>query len=289
MQCDSEIEIRPGIVPRTRRPSMALDVLSSARSVLQDRSTVRPSSCFRSEPRAVARRLQSRIVDAERPILRFDQEIQESKSTGPRQSRVSMKGDASLMKKKLFALVPAALLAFGSFASAQTAGEIQGEVVDAQGLAMPGVTVTLGGEALLGEQIAVSLEDGSFRFRPLRRGSYNLRFELQGFQTLNREGIIVEGNRTVTLNVSLQVATISETVTVTGESPVVDVKNTSLSNEFGAAELSDVPSATDVWAVLSQTPGVRMRGYDVGGSHKSQQIGYESFRVRRPQPADSGR
>ncbi|MGH9392013.1 MAG: carboxypeptidase regulatory-like domain-containing protein, partial [Vicinamibacteria bacterium] len=227
----------------------------------------------------MARRLQFGILDAERAVRRFDEEIQESKSKG-RGFRVFLKGDAFLMNKKLYALLPAVLVAFGSLASAQTAGEIQGVVTDAQGLAMPGVTMTLGGEALLGEQIAVSLEDGSFRFRGLRRGSYNLRFELQGFQTLNREGVIVEGNRTVTLNVSLQVATISETVTVTGESPVVDVKNTSLSNEFGAAELSDVPSATDVWAVLSQTPGVRMRGYDVGGSHKSQQIGYESFGVR---------
>ena len=79
----------------------------------------------------------------------------------------------------------------------------------------------------------------------------------------------------------LELATVSETITVTGESPVVDVKNTSLSNEFGVEELHDVPSATDVWAVLGQTPGIRMRGYDVGGSHKSQQTGYESFGIRR--------
>ncbi len=111
-------------------------------------------------------------------------------------------------------------------------------------------------------------------------GTYNLRFELVGFQTLNREGIIVAGGRTVTVNITLDVATVAETITVTGESPVVDVKNTSLSNDFSTEELQDVPSATDVWAVLGQTPGVRMRGYDVGGSHKSQQSGYESFGIR---------
>ncbi|HSF19874.1 MAG TPA: carboxypeptidase regulatory-like domain-containing protein [Vicinamibacteria bacterium] len=185
------------------------------------------------------------------------------------------------MTRKLPALLLSLLLVFGSMAAAQTAGEIQGTVVDAQGLAMPGVTVTMAGAAVLGEQVAVTLADGTFRFRGLRRGSYDLRFDLQGFQTLNREGIIVEGNRTVTINVTLEVATIAETVTVTGESPVVDVRNTALSNDFGREELQDVPSATDVWAVLGQTPGVRMRGYDVGGSHKSQQIGYESFGVRR--------
>ncbi len=185
------------------------------------------------------------------------------------------------MIKKLLVLLPVAALAFGSIALAQTSGEIEGKVADSQGLSMPGVTVTLSGEAVLGEQVAVALADGSYRFRALRRGSYNLRFELQGFQTLNREGVIVEGNRTVTINVTLNLATVAETVTVTGESPVVDVRNTALTTEFGTEELHDVPSATDVWAVLGQTPGVRMRGYDVGGSHKSQQTGYESFGIRR--------
>lgn len=185
------------------------------------------------------------------------------------------------MMKRLLVLLPVAALAFGGIAVAQTSGEIEGTVSDNQGLAMPGVTVTLSGEAVLGEQIAVTLGDGSYRFRALRRGSYNLRFELQGFQTLNREGIIVQGARTVTLNSTLEVATIAETITVTGESPVVDVRNTAVANEFGTEELHDVPSATDVWAVLGQTPGVRMRGYDVGGSHKSQQTGYESFGIRR--------
>jgi hypothetical protein len=183
------------------------------------------------------------------------------------------------MRRTLLSLSVAALvLAPGAFA--QTTGAIEGKVTDAQGLVLPGVTVTLSGEAVLGSQTAVTVADGTYRFRALRPASYNLTFELAGFQTLNREGIIVSGARTITVDASLAVATVAETITVTGESPVVDVKNTALSNEFTVEELQDVPSATDVWAVLSQTPGVRMRGYDVGGSHKSQQIGYESFGIR---------
>jgi hypothetical protein len=175
-------------------------------------------------------------------------------------------------------MLPVALgLASGAFAQS---GEIDGVVKDAQGLVLPGVTVTLTGEAVIGSQTAVTLADGTYRFRALRPASYNVSYELAGFQTLNREGIIVSGLRTITVDVTLDVATVAETITVTGESPVVDVKNTSLSNEFTVEELQDVPSATDVWAVLSQTPGVRMRGYDVGGSHKSQQTGYESFGIR---------
>ena len=176
----------------------------------------------------------------------------------------------------------AMLLAAGSMAPAfgQTLGSIEGTVADAQGLAVPGVTVTLAGEALIAPQVAVTLVDGTYRFRALGRGSYDLTFELPGFQTLVREGVIIEGSRVIRIDVVLELAAVAETVTVTGAAPVVDIRTTALVNDFGTAELQEVPSATDVWAVLGQTAGVRMRGFDVGGSHKSQQTGYESFGIR---------
>ena len=67
---------------------------------------------------------------------------------------------------------------------------------------------------------------------------------------------------------------------VTSESPVVDLQSTKVGVEFSAEKLAAIPSATDLWAALGQAPGVRMLGFDVGGSHKSQQTGYESFGVR---------
>jgi hypothetical protein len=163
---------------------------------------------------------------------------------------------------------------------AQTTANIEGTVRDAQGLVIPGVAVIMSGAAVLGEQTTITVEDGTYRFRALRPGTYDLHFELAGFNVLDRLGIVVEGNKTLTVNVTLEVATVTETITVSGESPLVDVKNTSLTNQFDTAELQDVPSATDTWSVLAQTPGVRMRSYDVGGSHKGQQSGYESFGVR---------
>ena len=174
------------------------------------------------------------------------------------------------------------LLAAGTVAPAfgQTLGSIEGTVADGQGLAVPGATVTLAGEALIAPQLAVTLVDGSYRFRALGRGSYDLTFELPGFQTLVREGVVVEGSRAIRIDAVLELAAVAETVTVTGAAPVVDIRTTALVNDFGTAELQEVPSATDVWAVLGQTAGVRMRGFDVGGSHKSQQTGYESFGVR---------
>ena len=175
----------------------------------------------------------------------------------------------------LLAAVGGIVPAFG-----QTLGSIEGTVSDAQGLAVPGATVTLAGEALIAPQVAVTLVDGSYRFRALGRGSYDLAFELPGFQTLVREGVIVEGSRVIRIDAVLELAAVAETVTVTGAAPVVDIRTTALVNDFGTAELQEVPSATDVWAVLGQTAGVRMRGFDVGGSHKSQQTGYESFGIR---------
>ena len=134
------------------------------------------------------------------------------------------------MNYKLICFLTAVSLGFLPVAHAQMVnGVIEGTVRDAQGLILPGVSVTLTGEALIGQQVAVTLTDGSYRFRALRPGSYNLLFELAGFEKLNREGIIVEGNRTFTVDIALGLASVAETVTVTGESPIVDTKTTSLS------------------------------------------------------------
>ena len=159
-------------------------------------------------------------------------------------------------------------------------GRLEGVVRDAQGLILPGATVTLTGAAVMGQRTATTDVDGSYRFLALPPGTYNLSFGLSGFQTLNREGVVVTSGATFTIDASLQIATVAETVTVTGESPVVDVKQTGVSSTFDTQELQEVPSATDMWAVLQQTPGVRMQGFDVGGSHKSQQTSYDSFGIK---------
>ena len=174
----------------------------------------------------------------------------------------------------------ALLAATASPMTAQTTGAIEGTVTDVQGLPVPGAAVTLAGDRLIAPLSAVTLIDGSYRFRALGRGSYDIVFERAGFRTLVREGVIIEGHSVIRIDASLEVAALAETVTVSGNAPAVDVTTTALVNDFGVAELQDVPSATDVWSVLGQTAGVRMRGFDVGGSHKSQQTEYESFGIR---------
>src|SRR5262244_2704654 len=166
-------------------------------------------------------------------------------------------------------------------ASAQnTPGRLTGLVTDAQGAILPGVTVTATSPALIGGQNTVTQADGKFLFPALPTGQYKLVFELSGFQKLTRENVQVVLGQTISVDAQLPLASLSETVTVTGESPVIDVTTTKVGTSLKGDALIAVPNSTDVWGALSEAPGIRLQGFDVGGSHKSQQSGYESFGVQ---------
>jgi hypothetical protein len=181
----------------------------------------------------------------------------------------------------IFVLVLAMMAAFAPAAMAQMdQGHLTGTVVDAQGGVLPGVTVTATSPALMGGRTAVTGADGKFNIAPVPAGTYELTFELAGFQTMKRGNIVLGLGQTLAVDSQLQVATLQESVTVSAESPVVDMQSTKVGTDFTADKLTGVPTATDIWAVLGQASGVRMNGFDVGGSHKSQQTGYESFGLR---------
>ena len=116
-----------------------------------------------------------------------------------------------------------ALLATAGVSAAQDfRGRINGTVTDNTGAVLPGVTVTASSPALIQPQVQVTGADGNYRFIALPPGVYELNFELSGFQTVKRENIRVVINQTLAVDQQLNVATLQETVTVTGESPVVD-------------------------------------------------------------------
>jgi hypothetical protein len=158
-------------------------------------------------------------------------------------------------------------------------GHLTGIVKDAQGAVLPGVTVTATSPALLGTQSVTSEAGGEYRFPSLPAGSYTLTFELSGFQTQKRENIVLATGQTLNIDTTLQLASLSETITVSGQAPIVDKQATSVGYVQTTAQLTGVPTSTDLWGALAQTPGVRMQGVDVGGSHKSQQSSYEAFGV----------
>ena len=156
-------------------------------------------------------------------------------------------------------------------------GNINGRVDDASGAIIPGVTVTLRGSAMQGERTAISDETGSYRFILLAPGNYTISYELSGFKKLVRESVVVSVGRTTTLNVALEVATQAETVTIAGESPVVDVQNAAVGVNFNESLLRDLPNSRDLWVVLGQTPGISTTRFDVGGSTMGTQTTYRSF------------
>jgi hypothetical protein len=156
---------------------------------------------------------------------------------------------------------------------------LTGTAKDAQGAVLPGVTVVATSPALLGTQTVTTEANGDYRFPNLPAGTYAITFELQGFQTFKRENIVLTTGQTLTVDATLQIASLQESVTVTSQSPVVDTQSTTVGYVQSLAQLKGVPTSTDLWGALAQTPGVRMQGVDVGGSHKSQQSGYDAFGI----------
>jgi hypothetical protein len=158
-------------------------------------------------------------------------------------------------------------------------GRVTGVVHDNSGSVVPGVTVTASGPALIQPQTTTTGADGSYRFPALPSGTYTLSYELNGFRTVKREGIRVNLNTTLTVDQTLEVAQLQEALTITGESPTVDVKTTSIGTAFTKELLTDIPNARDIWAAMAQAPGFQMTSYDVGGSHTGTQTGYLTYGV----------
>jgi hypothetical protein len=162
-------------------------------------------------------------------------------------------------------------------AAAQTTGSINGTVADNTGAMLPGVTVTATSPALMGAQTAVTNETGNYRFPSLSPGTYRLQFELSGFSNVVREDIIVNIGFTATVTVQLQLASLQETVTVTGASPVVDVTNSNQQTNFTQEALENLPNARDIWSLIGQAPGMMVTRFDVGGSRAGTQTGFSAF------------
>src|SRR5688572_4634380 len=157
----------------------------------------------------------------------------------------------------LIALMPAMV-------SAQS---IAGVVRDASGAVLPGVTVEATSPALI-EKVRSAVTDGSGQFRldTLSAGTYSVTYTLPGFSTVKRDAVQVQTGVTVTLNADLRVGGLQETITVTGETPVVDVQNstrvqTVLSDEVLAA----LPASRGYGNLLTVSSGIQANGTQSGG------------------------
>lgn len=160
---------------------------------------------------------------------------------------------------------------------ASTTATMQGRVTDSSGAVLPGVTVTATSPSMIGEQAQVTNENGSYRFPAVPPGTYQLRFELPGFNTVARTDIQLTLGFTATINAEMSVATLQETVTVTGATPVIDVSATRVQQNFKLEQLNSIPNGRDMWALLAATPGVVMSRVDVGGNRAGTQTGYTAY------------
>jgi hypothetical protein len=187
------------------------------------------------------------------------------------------------MKRGFFGLLIAAMAfaaaapAYAQGGGASSTGTIQGRVTDAQGAVLPGVTVTATSAALIVPQTTVTSETGNYRFPAVPPGTYTVTYELTGFNTVKREGISIALGFTANLNVELALATLQETVTVTGESPVIDTSATRVVQNFKLEQLQSIPNARDMWSLLAVTPAVQMTRIDVGGNRAGTQTGYSAY------------
>jgi hypothetical protein len=174
-------------------------------------------------------------------------------------------------RKTLSLLALALLVASGAAVAQLQTGNLYGTVTDESGSALPGVTITLTGQA--SPSIQVTDGNGQFRFLGLGPGGYQLKAELEGFSTVEYPNITINIARNTTIEVTLASA-VEDVITVTAESPLLDERRISTGATVSQTELEKIPTARDPWAILQSTPGVLTDRQNVGGNESGQQSQY---------------
>jgi hypothetical protein len=151
-----------------------------------------------------------------------------------------------------------ALLLVAPVAAQQGTSEIGGRVVDQQGAVLPGVAIVVTNEDTGVFREVVSGADGSYFLSQMVPGRYRVTARLEGFKSLERQGIVIEVGRTQTLDLTLDVGALAETITVTGDSPLVDLSSAEVGGHISAQELTDLPAANRSYmAFVGSVPGAQ--------------------------------
>ncbi len=185
------------------------------------------------------------------------------------------------MRSPLLALLILAVSVAPAIAQVQ-GGNISGTIQDAQGGVLPGAMVKISGSDRTAEFTTGS--DGRYRFLNLPPGSYTLTVTLPGFTTVTHENVVVTVGQNVDLAVTLQLASVEQSITVTGESPIIDTKQMGTATNFTQQELASIPTSRDPWALLRTVPGVMVDRVNIAGNETGQQSNFQSKGTR---PADA--
>ncbi|HEU4693995.1 MAG TPA: carboxypeptidase-like regulatory domain-containing protein, partial [Vicinamibacterales bacterium] len=132
---------------------------------------------------------------------------------------------------------------------------------------LPGVTVEVASPVLI-EKVRGSVTDANGRFQivDLRPGTYTVTFSLAGFNSVKRDGVALSGSSAINVDADLRVGSLEETITVTGEAPVVDVTSTTQQRVLSSEVIDALPSARNYFGLARMIPGTLGGGNDVGGS-----------------------
>ena len=165
-------------------------------------------------------------------------------------------------------------------AQSVSSGTIDGTVRDESSSVLPGVVVTITSPQLqVGQLVQTTDVAGNYKFVDLPAGTYRLTAELQGFSNYIRDDLRLTVGFNARVDVTLKVGAVEESVTVSGQSPVVDVTNTAASVAFTKEVLDSIPRGRDLQNIFAMAPGVTQAVADVGGSTMAQRQNLSSYGV----------
>jgi hypothetical protein len=163
-------------------------------------------------------------------------------------------------------VVLASLLSIPTAAFAQAS--IVGTARDASGAVLPGLTVEASSPALIEKTRSVITNGvGQYAIEDLRPGTYRVTFTLNGFATVIREGIELAGNFVATVNADMKVGGVAEAITVSGQTPVVDVTSARTQTTLSNQTITDIPTSRLYSSFTQLVPAINVQGNDVGGAN----------------------
>jgi hypothetical protein len=167
------------------------------------------------------------------------------------------------LSKSLLIVFGLILLPAVAFAQASIVGTVR----DASGALLPGVTVEASSPALIEKtRTVVTNGTGQYAIEDLRPGTYTVTFTLQGFSTYKRDGIPLSGSFIASVNADMKVGGVTETITVSGEAPVVDVTSSRTQQVLSGQTIAEIPTSRLYSAYTQVIPALNVQGNDVGGS-----------------------
>ncbi len=186
------------------------------------------------------------------------------------------------MKNRLFSLLNSACLKlvtvmmltmFGISASAQTTGEITGVITDSSGAAVKGASISVMNKATNAVRQTTSNDEGVYAFPSLMPGAYSLKVEQTGFKSSVRDGLTLEVQQTARIDISLEVGSVGETVTITGGTPLLSAESTTVGTVIENKRIVDLPlNGRNFLQLVATAPNVSF-GFQSAGQAGSRQGG----------------